>query len=94
MTMYLNFQDFLLLEECLETREVIKKVNVTNDILPDKINFPFKDLNSAILAKSVHAKWNANDKSDAIRDLTFEIKNGECYGICGSVGDGKVKVMS
>ena len=43
-----------------------------------------------ILANSVTAKWNPEDDSDAIGDITFEIKKGHCYGICGSVGDGKV----
>ena len=43
-----------------------------------------------ILANSVTAKWNPEDDSDAIGDITFEIKKGQCYGICGSVGDGKV----
>ena len=45
---------------------------------------------SGILANRVTAKWNPEDDSDAIGDITFEIKKGQCYGICGSVGDGKV----
>ena len=44
-----------------------------------------------ILACNVAAKWNSVDDSDAVNDITFEIKKGQCYGICGSVGDGKVK---
>ena len=49
-------------------------------------------LNKGILAQNVCAKWSEEDNSDALNDITFEIKQGECYGICGSVGDGKVKV--
>ena len=44
-----------------------------------------------IVASNVSAKWNSVDDSDAVNDITFAIKKGQCYGICGSVGDGKVK---
>ena len=91
--LFLNFQDFLLLEEFTETRDVNKKVTVAKDALDNKINRPLSNLSNGILARNICAKWNPNDMSDAIRDITFEIKNGECYGICGSVGDGKVKIV-
>ena len=49
---------------------------------------------NGILAKNVHAKWNQEDDNDSIRNISFEIKQGQCFGICGSVGDGKVNVLS
>ena len=45
---------------------------------------------TSIFAKRVFARWTPEGDSDTIKDISFDVKGGECYGICGSVGDGKV----
>ena len=86
----LNFQDFLLLEEFSETRSVMFKPPTMNGVSEKKPEELECDISNAILAKDVHAKWNSEDLSDTIRRISFKINQGQCFGICGSVGDGKV----
>ena len=66
------------------------KSTLTAGSFGGKLGLPEDYLPAGILAQNVYAKWNDEDNSDAVNDISFEIKQGECYGICGSVGDGKV----
>ena len=66
------------------------KKNLTEGTFGGKLDLPEYNLTAGILAENVYAKWNDEDNTDAVNDISFEIKPGECYGICGSVGDGKV----
>ena len=84
------FQDFLLLEEFSETRSVRFKMPTMNGVFDEKAEELECDISNGILAKDVHAKWNAEDISDSIRNISLKVKRGQCFGICGSVGDGKV----
>ena len=86
----LKFKEFLLLEEFSETRDVKSKTPGQLGNVGDKTERLGDNSMNGILANSVTAKWNPEDDSNAIGDITFEIKKGQCYGICGSVGDGKV----
>ena len=64
---------------------------ITNGFADQKNSHFGCNVTNGILARNVHAKWNSEDTIDSIQNITFEIKQGECYGICGSVGDGKVE---
>ena len=86
----LYFQDFLLLEEFSETRSVRFETPTMNGVSDEKPKKSESDISNGILAKDVHAKWNPEDLSDSIRRISFKINQGQCFGICGSVGDGKV----
>ena len=88
------FQDFLLLEEFSETRAVNFDGPMTNGTFDGKVEHSKNHGLNGILAKNVHAKWNQEDDNDSIRNISFEIKQGQCFGICGSVGDGKVNSLS
>ena len=66
-----------MLDEFSETRDV-QELNASEN---------------SISAKCVYAKWTQEDDSDTIKDISFDVKEGECYGICGSVGDGKVYII-
>ena len=46
-----------------------------------------------VLARNISAKWNQADCFDAVKDLAFQIKQGSCFGICGSVGSGKSSLL-
>ena len=82
------FQNFLLLEEFTETRNVQERADIGNDLCNDS---PASSMSCGVVVRSIYSKWNMEDTLDMIKNVTFEIKNGECYGICGSVGDGKVR---
>ena len=82
------FQNFLLLEEFTETRNVQERADVGNDLCN---NGTASSMACGVVVRSICSKWNMEETSDMIKNVTFEIKNGECYGICGSVGDGKVR---
>ena len=84
------FQDFLLLEEFSETRSVRFKIPTMNGVSDEKPEESESDISNGIIAKDVHAKWNPEDLSDSITRICFKINKGQCFGICGSVGDGKV----
>ena len=86
-----DFQEFLLLDEFCETRDVHEYEVINNGFVEGK--FPCKEFDTSktsISAKRVFAKWTPEGDSDTIKDISFDVKGGECYGICGSVGDGKV----
>ena len=86
-----KFQEFLLLEEFSETRDVKSRTIGNGKNLDSKHGGLEGNVIDGISARNVAAKWNSVDDSDAVNNITFEIKKGKCYGICGSVGDGKVK---
>ena len=86
----LYFQDFLLLEEFSETRSVRFEIPTMNGVSEEKPEESEFDVSNGILAKDVHAKWNPEDLCDTIRRISFKVNQGQCFGICGSVGDGKV----
>ena len=78
------------MEEFSETRSVRFKIPTMNGVSDEKPEESECEISNGILAKDVHAKWNAEDLSDSIRNISLKIKRGQCFGICGSVGDGKV----
>ena len=79
------FQNFLLLEEFTETRNVQERADTCEE-LSNTLS-----MTCGATVKNIYSKWNMEDALDVIKNVTFDIKNGECYGICGSVGDGKVR---
>ena len=81
------FQNFLLLEEFTETRNVHERATVSEERSDDEAA---SSMTCGVIVRSIFSKWNIEDTLDVIKNVTFEIKDGECYGICGSVGDGKV----
>ena len=66
------------------------RTSVINGLNYHKIDKPIYNGPYGILARNVNAKWSPEDATDSIKNITFEIKQGECFGICGSFGDGKV----
>ena len=83
-----------MLDEFSETRDVHEYKVIGNGLVEGKLEG--EELNTSknsISAKCVYAKWTQEDDSDTIKDISFDVKEGECYGICGSVGDGKVYII-
>ena len=78
------------MDEFSETRSVKLEKSKTNGIFAHCIDKSEYDLSKGIQAKDVHAKWNTEDVIDSIRNIELKINQGQCFGICGSVGDGKV----
>ena len=83
-----------MLEEFSETRAVNYDRRLVNGLCDGKMEQSENHSLNGIWAKNVHAKWIPEDDNDSIRNISFEIKQGQCFGICGSVGDGKVNVLS
>ena len=92
-------QKFLLLEDFVETRQIqFTNEYYGNGLCLSPLNNPStnneEQCSSSINVCNIHGKWNSDAADDSLHDtlknVSFEMKNGECYGICGSVGDGKV----
>ena len=84
-----RIEEFLLLEEFHETQSVTYKAYDVN-YFDDRKEM---DFDKYIFVRNVFAKWNSNDSLDIMKDITFQIEKGQCYGICGSVGSGKSSLL-
>ena len=84
----------MLLDEFCETRDALEYEAIGNVPVEGKLErTKLNASNKSISAKHVFSKWTPDDDLDTIKDISFDVKEGECYGICGSVGDGKVWII-
>ena len=75
-----RIQDFLLLEEIDEIgNSVTQKSNSEDD--------------SIVNILDLCAKWDKEETSDTLKNISLEVKSGELLGIIGSVGSGKGSIL-
>ena len=78
------------MEEFSDTRRIRENTPRVSETVDSKIDWEENNEKYGILVRNISAKWNPSNQTNALKDISFAIKKGECYGICGSVGDGKV----
>ena len=84
---------FLLLEEFDERLGRKKKNDLSKNGVIDRLDANNLKSSSFITFRNVSAKWNSNDNVNTIKDVSFHIERGQCYGVCGSVGVGKSSLL-
>ena len=88
-----RIENFLLLEEFTVMEHEKKDLGVANAVIYNESGLLELSTRSNITVRNACAKWNPMADLHTIKDITFQISKGECYGICGSVGDGKSSVL-